>query len=145
MNDFAVFSRPQFRAGAGIFSGGDPLVWFGNAFQNDGSTVGEGTDATQAADCRAGHRSTSLRAAPLRACPAASVPQVAIEAARGLATPRRSIPNQNAVGASRFNAGFSSELNFAESGFFSGWNLTLDYIYSKYKNPFTVVDLSQAR
>src|SRR3546814_8837236 len=36
MDDFAVFGRPKITAGVGIFSGGDPLVWFGNAFQNDG-------------------------------------------------------------------------------------------------------------
>lgn len=42
----------------------------------------------------------------------------------------------------RLNAGFSSQLNFAETGFFSGWDLTLDYIYSKYRNPFNVVDLA---
>ncbi|MBX4389402.1 hypothetical protein K4H03_25325, partial [Mycobacterium tuberculosis] len=49
MGDFAVFSRAQVRAGVGIFSGGDPLVWFGNAFQNDGSGFALGT--TQAAGC----------------------------------------------------------------------------------------------
>src|SRR3546814_12874406 len=43
----------------------------------------------------------------------------------------------------RANSGFTSELNFAPSGFFSGWNLNLDYIYSKYRDPFTIVDLSQ--
>src|SRR3546814_15163031 len=43
----------------------------------------------------------------------------------------------------RANIGFTSELNFAPSGFFSGWNLNLDYIYSKYRDPFTIVDLSQ--
>src|SRR3546814_13513363 len=29
------------------------------------------------------------------------------------------------------------------SDLFSGWNLTLDYIYSHMRNPFTIVDLSQ--
>ena len=36
-DDFSIFSRGQLRGGVGMFSGGDPLVWFGNAFQNDGS------------------------------------------------------------------------------------------------------------
>src|SRR5205085_2701866 len=36
VNDFAFFSRVQVHAGAGIFSGGDPLVWVANAFQNNG-------------------------------------------------------------------------------------------------------------
>src|SRR6201999_3764625 len=51
-NDFSIFSRTQLRGGVGIFSGGDPLVWFGNAFQNDGSLSALGT--TQAAGCPAG-------------------------------------------------------------------------------------------
>ncbi|RYD62955.1 MAG: hypothetical protein EOP58_12315, partial [Sphingomonadales bacterium] len=47
-----TFSGAQLRAGVGIFSGGDPAVWFGNAFQNDGSTFALGT--SQAAGCPAG-------------------------------------------------------------------------------------------
>ena len=43
----------------------------------------------------------------------------------------------------RANIGFSSGLDFAPTGFFSGWNVNLDYIYSYYKNPLTIVDLSQ--
>src|SRR3546814_12933433 len=48
MDDFAVFGRPKVTAGVGIFSGGDPLVWFGNAFQNDGRGFAGG-DTTDAA------------------------------------------------------------------------------------------------
>ncbi len=48
-NDGGLFRRSQLRAGVGIFSGGDPVVWFGNAFQNDGSAFALGT--TQAAAC----------------------------------------------------------------------------------------------
>jgi hypothetical protein len=43
----------------------------------------------------------------------------------------------------RANLGFQTKLNFAPTGFFSGWRLNLDYIYSHYKDPFTIVDLSQ--
>ena len=43
----------------------------------------------------------------------------------------------------RANLGFRTQLNFADSGFFSGWNANLDYIYSEYRNPFTLVDLAQ--
>src|SRR3546814_2078136 len=52
-------------------------------------------------------------------------------------------PNIKMPSVLRANIGFTSELNFAPSGFFSGWNLNLDYIYSKYRDPFTIVDLSQ--
>src|SRR3546814_14860772 len=64
MDDFAVFGRPKITAGVGIFSGGDPLVWFGNAFQNDGRGFagGDTTDDTCPAniDVVVGGPSTSV-------------------------------------------------------------------------------------
>jgi outer membrane receptor for ferrienterochelin and colicin len=140
MGDFAVFSRAQVRAGVGIFSGGDPLVWFGNAFQNDGS--GFALASTQAAGCPGGQIDvvTGGTFTGLPSC----FRQAAIDsAARGLGFTQSIDPDIKTPSVLRANFGFTSELNFAETGFFSGWNLTLDYIYSKYKNPFTVVDLSQ--
>ena len=32
----------QFRGGAGVFTGGDPTVWFSNSFSNDGGIQGFG-------------------------------------------------------------------------------------------------------
>ncbi|MBL0916361.1 MAG: hypothetical protein IBJ13_12885, partial [Sphingopyxis sp.] len=52
-------------------------------------------------------------------------------------------PNIKIPSVLRANVGFSSELNFAESGFFSGWKFNADYIYSKYRDAYTIVDLSQ--
>lgn len=43
----------------------------------------------------------------------------------------------------RANLGFQSEVNFAPSGLLNGWRVNLDYIYSRYRDPFTIVDLSQ--
>lgn len=140
INDFAVFSRPQLRAGVGVFSGGDPLVWFGNAFQNDGSAFA--LASTQAAGCPAGQIDV-VTGGTFTGIPTC-FRQAAIDtAARGLGFTQSIDKDIKMPSVLRANFGFSSELNFAESGFFSGWNLTLDYIYSKYKNPFTVVDLSQ--
>jgi outer membrane receptor for ferrienterochelin and colicin len=141
-NDFAVFSRPQFRAGAGIFSGGDPLVWFGNAFQNDGSTVGEGTTRSTGCPLPVTTPVDVVTGGTFTGVPACIRTAGSTEAARGLGDTQSIDPNLKAPTVFRFNAGFSSQLNFAESGFFSGWDLTLDYIYSKYRNPFNVVDLA---
>ena len=52
-------------------------------------------------------------------------------------------PNIKMPTVLRANIGMASELNFASSGFFSGWNVNLDYIYSKYRDPFNIIDLSQ--
>lgn len=142
LNDFAVFSRAQFRAGAGIFSGGDPLVWFGNAFQNDGSTVGEGT--TRSTGCPTPFTTPIdvVTGGTFTGVPTCIRTAGSSQAALGLGDTQSIDPNLKAPTVLRLNAGFSSELNFADSGFFNGWNLTLDYIYSKYRNPFNVVDLA---
>ena len=139
MDDFAVFGRPKITAGVGIFSGGDPLVWFGNAFQNDGRGFagGDTTDDTCPAniDVVVGGQFTSV--------PECFQQAASDRAAAGQGDTQSISPNIKMPSVLRANIGFTSELNFAPSGFFSGWNLNLDYIYSKYRDPFTIVDLSQ--
>jgi outer membrane receptor protein involved in Fe transport len=142
MNDFAFFSRAQFRAGAGIFSGGDPLVWFGNAFQNDGSTVGEGTTRSTGCPTPFTVPVDVVTGGTFTGVPNCIRTAGSAQAAQGLGDTQSISPNLKLPTVLRFNAGFSSQLNFAESGFFSGWDLTLDYIYSKYRNPFNIVDLA---
>ncbi|MBA3940640.1 MAG: hypothetical protein C0520_05475 [Sphingopyxis sp.] len=140
MNDFAVFSRAKLTAGVGIFSGGDPLVWFGNAFQNDGR--GFATGSTQSANCPTGQISV-LTNGQFTGVPTCIQADAVAQASRGLGDTQSISPDIKMPTVLRANIGFSSELNFAPSGFFSGWNLNLDYIYSKYRNSLTVVDLSQ--
>jgi len=140
MNDFAVFSRAQLRAGVGIFSGGDPLVWFGNAFQNDGSAFAQGT--TGAVGCPTGQIDVVTNG-QFTGVPTCFVSAASASAARGQGFTQSIDPDIKIPSVLRANIGFSSELNFAESGFFSGWNLNLDYIYSKYRDAYTIVDLSQ--
>lgn len=140
MDDFAVFGRPKLTAGVGIFSGGDPLVWFGNAFQNDGRGFATGT--TTDAACGTGPIDVVVNG-QFTGVPACFQQSASNNAARGLGDTQSISPNIKMPSVLRANIGFTSELNFAPSGFFSGWNLNLDYIYSKYRDPFTIVDLSQ--
>ena len=75
-------------------------------------------------------------------------PECAFDAAvdradQGLGDTQSVDPNIKTPTVFRANLGFQSDLNFAQEGFFSGWRLNLDYIYSYYRNPFTIVDLSQ--
>ena len=42
----------------------------------------------------------------------------------------------------RANIGYQTNFEFGPSPFGRGWQLNLDYIFSHYKNPFTIVDLS---
>lgn len=137
-----LFGRAQFVGGVGIFSGGDPLVWFGNAFQNDGR--GFATGNSQAAGCPTGQISVLSPTGQFTGVPTCIRANAVSTAAAGNGATQSVDPNLKIATVVRANLGFKSELNFASSGFFSGWNLGLDYIYSEYRNPFTLVDLAQA-
>jgi outer membrane receptor protein involved in Fe transport len=144
MNDFAVFSRAQLRAGVGIFSGGDPLVWFGNAFQNDGSAFA--LASTQNAACPAQTPTTQIDVVvngQFTGVPSCFRNAAIASAAAGQGFTQSIDPDIKVPRVLRANVGFSSELNFTDSGFFSGWDLDLDYIFSRTYNAYTIVDLSQ--
>jgi Carboxypeptidase regulatory-like domain len=138
--DFGVFSRAQVRGGVGVFSGGDPVVWFANAFQNDGRGFALGT--TQDASCPTGQIDVVVNG-QFTGVPSCFRNAASATAAAGRGRTQSIDPNIKMPTVLRANVGFSSELNFTETGFFSGWNLNLDYIYSKYRNPFNIIDLSQ--
>ncbi|RJF86091.1 TonB-dependent receptor domain-containing protein [Sphingomonas cavernae] len=143
LNDFAVFSRAQVRAGVGVFSGGDPVVWFANAFQNDGRGFSQGSTQDPACGLATGQQLDVVVNGQFTGLPQCIVTSGSAAAARGQGDTQSIDPNIKMPTVWRANLGFSSELNFADTGFFSGWQLNLDYIYSKYKNPLTIVDLSQ--
>jgi len=140
-DDFAVFSRAQFRAGVGIFSGGDPLVWFGNAFQNDGISFAQGN--SQGGACPASGQLDVVTGGQFTGIPACVLTNASNSAALGTGFTQAIDPNIKQPTVFRLNLGFSSQLSFADSGLLSGWDLDLDYIYSRYYNPYTIVDLSQ--
>ena len=142
--DFLVFGRPSIRAGVGIFGGGDPGVWFGNAFQNNGITFAEGT--YQSANCPGGVGTKTFSVVTngqFTGVPDCFVQDGANQASRGLGDAQSIDPNIKPPSVLRANIGFASELNFADSGFFSRWNLAVDYIFSRYRDPLALVDLSQ--
>ncbi|MGX7951552.1 TonB-dependent receptor domain-containing protein [Tsuneonella sp. HG249] len=141
-DDFAVFSRAQLRGGVGIFSGGDPLVFYANAFQNDGRGFAQGT--TQDAGCTPNNngRFDVVVNGQFTGLPQCIVTSGAAAAAQGRGDTQSIDPNIKQPSVLRANIGFSSELNFNDTGLFSGWNLNLDYIYSKYRDPLTLVDLA---
>ncbi|MCB2067522.1 MAG: TonB-dependent receptor [Erythrobacter sp.] len=140
MDDFAVFTGPQLRGGVGVFSGGDPLVWFGNAFQNDGRGFASGSTADSA--CPAGPIDVVVNG-QFTGVPSCFQASASASAAAGLGDTQSINQNITMPSVWRANIGFSSGLDFAPTGFFSGWNVNLDYIYSHMRNPLTIVDLSQ--
>jgi hypothetical protein len=139
-DDFAVFSRSQLRGGVGIFSGGDPLVWFGNAFQNNGFGFAEGNTTSE--NCPDGQISV-ISNGQFSGVPACIQANGISNAAAGRGDTQSIDPDIKIPTVIRANIGFQSEFGFASSGLFSGWRVNLDYIYSRYRDPYTLVDLSQ--
>jgi len=137
--EFGPVSHGILRGGVGMFSGGDPLVWFGNAFQNDGRGFAQGT--TQSANCPAGQIDVVVNGA-FTGVPTCIRADGINQAALGLGDTQSIDPDIQQPTVLRANLGVQGQFNLA-SGFFSGWRFNLDYIYSRYYNPYTVVDLSQ--
>jgi hypothetical protein len=144
-DDFAVFSRAQLHGGVGIFSGGDPLVWFANAFQNDGRGFAQGT--TQDAACASlldsnGRIHVLDGGGNFTGVPECFKAAGVASAAAGLGDNQSVSPDIKMMSVLRANLGLSTDLDFADTGFFSGWHTDIDFIYSRYRNPFGLVDLS---
>ncbi len=140
MDEAGIFLAPQLRGGVGVFSGGDPVVWFGNAFQNDGRGFATGT--TTDAPCPAGPIDV-VTGGSFTGLPTCFQTAASARAAAGLGDTQSINPDITMPSVIRANLGFSSPVDFAPSGFLGGWDLTVDYIYSHTRNPFTIVDLSQ--
>lgn len=143
LDDFGVFVLPTLRAGVGIFSGGDPLVWFGNAFQNDGRGFSTGTTQDAACGLDAGEQLDVVVNGQFTGVPTCFQQAASDSAARGLGDTQSISPDIKQPSVVRANIGLQTGLDFASTGFFSGWDLNLDYIYSRYRDPLTLVDLSQ--
>lgn len=137
--DFGPIYGVRVKGGVGIFSGGDPVVWFGNAFQNNGFLTA--TARSSAANC--GSTTISVfNGTTFTGVPACVTNAASQQAERGLGDTQSIDPDLRMPTVLRANIGLSAQLGEGGS-FFSGWNLNLDYIYSRFRNPLTLVDLSQ--
>ncbi len=144
IGDVAFASRARIKGGVGIFSGGDPGVWFGNAFQNNGFGFAGGT--TNDAPCPTGtpteRQIDVVTGGTFTGVPACFRTAAINRAAAGLGDTQSIDPDIEIPTVIRANLGFEAQLGSGD-GFFGGWNLNLDYIYSHFRKALTVVDLSQ--
>lgn len=133
-----MLSDTRLTGGVGIFTGGDPVVYYSNAFSNNGFSTGLGTSvfcASTPTDVVVGGTFTGF-------------PQCVREsgsdtAARGLADTQSTDPQFEVPTVTRANLGLQTDFSLAETGIFSDWQLNLDYIYSQFNNTLNFVDLSQ--
>ncbi|WP_435416885.1 TonB-dependent receptor [Parerythrobacter aurantius] len=144
------FSNTQIKGGIGRFTGGDPAVYFSNAFSNNGFVTGFGQTGATAntqqgtAACfpTTGGRADVVVNGQFTGIPGCVTSNAAILSARGLADTQSTDPNFEMPTVWRANLGIATTLG-TETGFFSDWRLNLDFIYSKFENPVDFVDLAQ--
>ena len=142
------FSNSRVTGGVGLFSGGDPVVYYSNAYSNDGfaSANGDFQDAECAGalptDPATGQQLVVQNGA-FTGFPGCAVTAAANVAAVGGNDVQSTDPDFDVPTVVRANLGFQTTIG-AESGFFSDWNLNLDYIYSRFNDTLNFVDLSQA-
>lgn len=136
------FRDTTFKAGVGLFTGGDPTVWLSNAFQNNGFGVGQGQ--TGVTGCfPAGTRATVTPNGTPPAQPDCAATQGIATAAQGRGDTQSTDPNFVTPTVVRANFGIETTFGTGNGGFFDDWKLSADYIYSRFRNPPDFVDLSQ--
>jgi len=144
LDNDGFFHNSSITGGAGMFSGGDPVVFFSNAFSNNGFSSANGD--TFDAEC-AGLRDANGNFSVLNGGVFTGFPECAVQAASAVATRGgadvQSIdPDLNVPTVFRLNLGVDTMFG-TDGGFFSDWNLKLDYIYSRFIDPLNFVDLVQ--
>ena len=133
-------------AGIGIFSGGDPVVFFSNAFSNNGFSTANGDTF----DCAPGQLTTDPATGQIdvvtngqfTGLPACAVAAASAAAAAGRADVQSTDPDFDIPTAVRANFGIATNFG-TQSGFFSDWRLNADYIYTRFNDTLSIVDLVQ--
>ena len=138
------FSETTVTGGIGIFSGGDPVVFFSNAFSNDGfaSANGDSFDSECNGLQDANGNFNVVSGGQFTGMPQCVVDAAVNAAAGGRGDIKSTDPDFKVPTVVRANIGIDTMLG-AESGFFSDWNLRADYIYSKFRNTLGINDLVQ--
>ncbi len=138
------FRDTVIKAGVGSFSGGDPVVYFSNAFSNNGFSTGTGTsrDALCAGLTNANGQFDVVTGGQFTGIPQCVLNSASAQSLGGFADTQSTDPNFDVPVVWRANLGFDTEFGFG-GGLFDNWRLNLDYIYSHFVDPLNFVDLSQ--
>lgn len=132
-----IFGDTTFSAGAGVFSVAGPTVWFANSFQNFGGAIGSAnTSNCDAADLQVLNNG-QFTGIPQCLRDAASVSALQNTGRADAVDPNFQIPSQV-----RLNISADHTTDFGGNGFFDGWNIRTDVIYSVLQNGVDFVDLT---
>jgi len=132
-------SNSRVTGGVGVFSGGDPIVYFSNAFSNNGFSTALGTSVF-CADTPENVLDGNGNFTGFPQCVTASG---SATAAQGGGDVQSTDPTFEVPTVTRANLGFATDFG-TQGGFFGNWRLNLDYIYSRFHNTLNFVDLVQA-
>jgi len=110
------------RGGIGVFGGGDPTVWFANAFQNDGQSIGFGIGGVNISGTNGFPPPADIVAAQQAEAQAGQADLAAID------------PNFDAPSITRASIGLTHLTDFKGDGFFDNWEVNADLIYSENSN-----------
>lgn len=126
-----------FRGGIGVFSGGEPTVWFANNFQNFGGAIGSGElfdDGMIVAPCTMADAQV-VSGGQFTGLPDCITQQQIAEATQNQGGVNAVDPDFELPSILRFNVGFSHYTDFTGGdGFFDNWNVQVDYIRSRHQN-----------
>lgn len=126
-----------FRGGIGVFSGGEPTVWFANNFQNFGGAIGSGElfdDGMIVPPCTMADAQV-VSGGQFTGLPDCITQQQIAEATQNQGGVNAVDPDFELPSILRFNVGFSHYTNFTGGdGFFDNWNVQVDYIRSRHQN-----------
>lgn len=144
LDNDGFFHSTTLTGGVGMFSGGDPVVFFSNAFSNNGFSSADGD--TFSGDC-AGLRDANgnfnvLNGGVFTGFPACAIQAASNRAAVGGADTQSTDPDLDVPTVFRLNLGVDTMFG-TDGGFFSDWNMKFDYIYSRFIDPLNFVDLVQ--
>ncbi|MFC3053504.1 TonB-dependent receptor [Kordiimonas pumila] len=134
-----TFGDTKISAGFGIFSGGDPTVWFSNAFSNFGSAVGFGSSS--GAGCDVSDLQV-LNGGSFTGIPDCIAAQQQADALAGTGRIDAVDPDLKLATQQCWSLGIAHYTQDTGSDFFDNWDIKLDLIYSKTKNAFDFVDLT---
>ncbi|MBL4837602.1 MAG: TonB-dependent receptor [Kordiimonadaceae bacterium] len=136
------FGETTITAGFATFSGGDPTVWFANAFQNFGGALGVG-DAL--ADGLCDPSVLNVLDGGFN-----GIPQCVIQGAQNQALGNEGAvaatdPNLKQSKVNRLSLGIQHYTQDTGIDFFDNWTVQFDFIYANNVNAYDFVDLSLTR
>lgn len=134
-----TFGDTQLTAGIAVFSGGDPTVWFSNAFSNFGSGIGSGRSS--GGDCTAADLQV-LQGGSFTGIPQCIVDQQIASALAGTGRVDAIDPDFKLPSQTRYSIGLTHYSQDTGVDFFDDWQVNLDFIYSDAVNAVDFVDLT---